>query len=513
MSCFLGIDAGTSGVKALIIDEKGTIKGTGYVECDVITPQPGWVEQDPLDWWKACEGAIMTAVRNSGCGMDIIGIGFSGQMQGTVLMGADDQPIENCMIWMDQRANEEVKEIEQLMTPQEMLDITASYCLNSYWAPKLIWLKKHKPDVFEKTKKVLFTKDYLRFIMTGEYVTEVSDASMSFFMDVPNRKWSDRMFEITGIPKEKVPERLVESQDVAGYLRPVLAQKWGMKAGIPLAAGGGDQPACGVGTGIVAPGVIGSSIGTSGVVFACADKPFIDKQKRATYSLCHSVPDTWGFLGLCLTSGGSFKWLRDTIFAEKKTSFAAEGKDIYDYMSSLAAQAPVGCEGLTFLPYFNGDKTPINDEYARATLFGMSYRHGLNEICRSFMEGITYSLRDTVEICRSFGMDIKEVRASGGGSKSQLWRQMQADIYNANVVTMNLEEGPAAGGAIMGAVASGYFKTIKEGCDSILTIDKVTEPIKENVKIYDDYYQTYTSLYGALKDSFAKQAEIVKKYI
>lgn len=513
MSCFLGVDAGTSGIKALIIDETGVIKGVGYKECNLITPKPGWVEQDPLDWWEACEGAIMAAVAASGCGKEIKGIGFSGQMQGTVMMGADQKPIGNCLIWMDQRANDEVAEIEAKMSSKEMLEITASYCLNSYWAPKLLWLKKHKPEVFEQTRQVLFTKDYLRFMMTGEYATEVSDASLTFLMDVPKRTWSERMFEITGISREIVPNRLVESQDVVGQLRAELAEKWGMTSGIPVAAGGGDQTACGVGTGIVAPGVIGSSIGTSGVVFGCSDKPFIDDKKRATFSICHSVPDTWGFLGLCLTSGASFKWLRDTIFAEKKAEYEASGMDIYDYMTGLAANASVGSEGLIFLPYFNGEKTPHNDECARATMFGMSYRHGMKDICRSFMEGVTYSLRDTVEICREFGMDVTEVRASGGGAKSPLWRQMQADIYNANVVAMNLEEGPAAGAAIMAAVGAGHFKSIKEGCDAILSVSSITEPIKENVKIYDEYYQIYRSLYGALKGSFKEQSKVVSKHL
>lgn len=512
MNCFLGVDAGTSGIKALVINEVGEVKGVGYRECDLITPKPGWVEQNPLDWWKACDGAVMDAVAKSGCGKDIRAIGFSGQMQGPVMMDGARNPIGNCLIWMDQRAGEEVLEMEKRMTGKEMLDITASYCLNSYWVPKLLWLQKHRPEEFNRTRQILFTKDYLRFMMTGEYATEVSDASLTFLMDVPGRKWSEKMFQITGIPKHLVPERLLESREIAGYLKGELADKWGMKEGIPVVAGGGDQTACGVGSGIVEPGTIGSSIGTSGVVFGCSDRPFIDEKRRATFSMCHSVPHTWGFLGLSLTSGASFKWLRDTIFAGKKAELQAAGGDIYDYMTDLASKAQPGSEGLTFLPYFNGEKTPHNDERARATLFGMSYRHGLNEICRSFMEGVTYSLRDTVEICRELGMNVRQVRASGGGAKSGLWRQIQADIYNAEVVTMNLEEGPAAGAAILAAVGAGYFKTEKEGCDAILSIKSITEPVKEHVKIYEDYYQTYRKLYPALRDCFKQQADVVEKH-
>ena len=512
MSCFLGIDSGTSGVKALILDGEGVVRSIGYKECDVLNPEPGFAEQDPMDWWRACSGAVKEAVAKSGCGMEIEGIGFSGQMQGTVLLDKDKKPVGNSLIWLDQRATEEVEEIQKIITAEESMKVTTNYCLNSFWAPKLMWLKKHRPADFERADKVVFTKDFLRLMMTGEVSTEVSDASLSYLMDVPGRCWSEKMLKALDIPRELMPDRLCESQDVCGYLLESVAKEWGMKPGIPVVAGAGDQPACGVGTGIVRNGVVGSSIGTSGVIFASFDKPFLLDKECATYGMCHAVPGLWGFLGLTLTSGASFKWVRDTFFAEKKAQFAAEGKDIYDYMTNMAAQAAVGSEGLCFLPYLNGEKTPINDENARGTFFGLSQRHGMNEICRSVMEGVTFSLRDSVEMFRAAGLEVNEIRASGGGAKSQLWRQIQADIYNANVVTMNMEEGPAAGAAILGAVGAGYFKNVAEGCDAVLKIESVTEPIAENVKIYNDYYKTYRDLYANLKSTFAQQAAIVKKY-
>lgn len=513
MSCFLGIDSGTSGVKALILDGEGVVRGIGYKECDVLNPEPGFAEQDPMDWWRACCGAVKEAVAKSGCGQEIEGIGFSGQMQGNVMLDKDLKPIGNCMIWLDQRATAEVEEISKIITVQDSLNITTNRCLNSFWAPKLVWLKKHRPQEFERTHKVVFTKDFLRLMMTGEVSTEVSDASLSYLLDVPGRCWSDSMLKALDIPKEIMPERLTESQEVCGYLLESVAKNWGVKPGIPVVAGAGDQPACGVGTGIVRNGVVGSSIGTSGVIFASADKPFVIEKECATYSMCHAVPGLWGFLGLTLTSGASFKWVRDTFFADKKAKFAAEGVDIYDYMTNMASQAAVGSEGLAFLPYLNGEKTPINDENARGVFFGLSQRHGMNEICRSVMEGVTFSLRDSVELFREHGLEVNEIRASGGGAKSQLWRQMQADIYNAKVVTMNMEEGPAAGAAILGAVGSGYFKSVAEGCDAVLKIESVTEPIAANVDIYNDYYETYRALYASLKDNFAKQAANVKKYV
>lgn len=511
MSCFLGIDSGTSGIKAIVLDDKGKILGIGYRECDLVTPRPGWVEQDPLDWWEACRYAVAQAVKASGRGKDIISIGFSGQMQGSTLLGTDGEPVDRCIIWMDQRASAQADVLNSKMSSKEILDETANFALPSHWAPKLLWLKENKPEVFEKTKKVLFPKDYLRYRMTGEIATEVSDASCSFLLDMKNRKWSDKLFKVTGLPRDIVPERLLESQEIAGYLKSDLALEWGLKPGIPVVAGGGDQPAGGVGNGIVQTGIIAATIGTSGVVFGCCDTPFIDEQRRAMFSLCHSVPGKYCFLGCTLGAGGSFKWLRDTFFAAQKETLNAKGKDVYDYMTVSAAKVSPGSEGLIFLPYLNGESTPHVDPDARGVFFGLSLRHDLGSLCRSVMEGVTYSLRDTIEILREFGLKINEVRAMGGGAKSALWRQMQADIFNASVITMNIEEGPAAGAAIMAAVGAGYFKSIQEACGTILEPVSVTEPINANVPVYNDYYQTYRSLYVSLKKDFTEQARRVEK--
>jgi len=514
MSYFMGIDSGTSGIKAIVIDDTGRILGSGYHECDLVTPRPNWVEQDPEVWWEACSYAAEKAAKDSGVAKEIAAIGFSGQMQGCTLMDKEMKPLGNCLIWLDQRASAEADELNSRLPSEEFLNITASFCLPSYWAPKLLWLQRNKPDVYEKIHQVLFTKDYLRFRMTGEVATEVSDASCTWLIDVNKRTWSDRMFEVCGISRSIVPQRMLESQDVAGYLLPDVAEKWGMKAGIPVVAGGGDQPAGGVGSGVVRPGVLAATIGTSGVVFGCCDTPFVDKVQHGMYSLCHSVPGMYSFLGCTLAAGGSFKWMRDTLFADKKSALEKEGKDVYDYMTSLAAEVRPGSEGVCFLPYMSGEGTPVVDPDARGVFFGLSYRSGLGALCRSVMEGVTFSLRDTIEILREAnGFNVSEVRAMGGGAKSALWRQIQADVYNARVITMNMEEGPAAGAAIMAATGSGYFKSIQEGCDTILKVATVTEPIPANVEMYNDYYQTYHALYGDLKERYAKQANIVNKYL
>jgi xylulokinase len=507
MGCYLGIDAGTSGVKSVVLTDTGKIAGEGYSPCEFITPKPNWAEQDPADWWRACEEAAKQAVALSGVGESISGIGFSGQMQGLTILDRQMAPVGNCIIWMDQRASQIADELNTRIPEDEILKIAHNFCLPSYWAAKLVWVERNRPEDYERIHKVLFPKDYLRYLITGEIATEVSDASCSWLIDVKHRKWSDRMLEVTGVPKGFIPERLIESSEVAGALLPDVAAAWGIPAGIPVAAGGGDQPVGGIGTGIIESGMVSSVIGTSGVIFGCCNPPLADKKKRAMYSLCHSIPGKYAFLGCTLGAGGSYKWLRDVLFSN------VDSKDAFAYMDSLASKAPAGSEGLCFLPYMAGEGTPHVDPDARGTFFGLNYRHDTGTICRSVMEGVAFSLRDTIEILRETnGLKVDEVRALGGGAKSPMWRQIQADIYGASVITMQIEEGPAVGGAILGAVASGDYGTVEEACSSLLKVSTVTEPIEKNVRIYEDYYRTYRSLYPALKDIFARQADIVSKY-
>ncbi len=512
MKCYLGIDVGTSGVKAIVIDEKGQTLGLGYKEADLITPRPLWVEQNPQDWVVACDYAIKEAVAASGRGQEIEAIGLTGQMLGNTMLDKDMQPIGNCMIWLDQRATEERDYIEAALGIDPMLDITANYCLTGYWAPKLMWVKKHRPDIFEKTRMVLFPKDYLKYILTGEASVEVTDTSPSFLMDVGKRTWSDTMFKVCDLPKDIVPPHISESCDVIGYLRQKKAEEYGMQPGIPVVGGAGDQPAGGIGNGVYKEGTVSATIGTSGVVFAATSKVIADRQRRAAMCFCHAAPQTWCFFGCTLAAGGSFKWLRDTFFADQKAAYAARGQDVYELMTNLAGQAKPSSEGLVFLPYLNGERTPYPDENARGVFFGLSYRHGLPEICRAVMEGVTFSLRDTIEILREFDIQVDEVRASGGGAKSELWRQMQADIYNAPVVTTNLTEGPSAGAAIMAAVGSGAYASVGEACDSIVKVVSRTEPVAKSVALYEEFFQTYRSLYPTLKDTFAAQNTLTHKW-
>ena len=514
MSCYLGIDAGTSGIKAVVMDDHGRQQGAGFGECDVRTPFPNWAEQQPDQWWDACDQAVKQAVNACGSrAREIRAIGFSGQMQGCTLLDGEMKPVAPSIIWLDQRAADIAQDLSQAVSPQEAAEITGGFCLPSHWAPKLVWLQRNRPHLFEKTRMVLFTKDYLRYRMTGEVATEVSDASLTFLLDLPKRNWSDRMFQATGLPREIVPSRMLESQDVAGHLRREVAQAWGLPEGIPVVAGGGDQPVGAVGCGIVSSGMVSTTIGTSGVVFGCCDQPFQDRKRQAIYSLCHSIPGKYSFLGCTLAAGGSFKWVRDTFFSHEKEQCRQTGEDVYDIMTRLASKSPAGSEGLCFLPYLNGESTPYVDADARGVFFGLSYRHDRGAICRAVMEGVTFSLRDTMEILKETnGLIPTEVRAMGGGAKSPLWRQIQADIYQVPVVTMNLEEGPAAGAAILAAVGCGDFSTVEEACDSLLRKTTYTEPDPRRADLYHQYYQTYQSLYRHLKEDFAFQSRLVRQY-
>lgn len=509
MKCWMGIDSGTSGIKAVIIDENGKVAGQGYTEQDVISNQPGFAEQDPEVWWKTCCSAVQKAVRASGLGTEIEAIGFSGQMQGAVLLDKEGIPIRNCIIWMDQRSFREVKEVRQILETNQIpsLEITGNHCLTSFWAPKLYWVKKNEPENYDRIDKILFPKDYLAYRATGEIVSDVSDAACSFLFDIRDRCWSERMLTALDIPRSFLPDRVIESSEIAGTLLPEVARNWGVREKIPVIIGGGDQTVNGVGTGVINPSVYGVSIGTSAVVFGCSDKPFYDRQDRAVLSLCHSVKEKWAFLGLSLTAGASMKWLRDVLFADRKTELQARGMDIYDYITGIAGQAPIGSGGLTFLPYFNGDSTPNNDPEARACYIGMSLQTGLPEICRSVMEGVTFSLRDSLEIYRQLGHQISRIHISGGGAKSPMWRQMMADIFHTPVITTKNEEAGATGAAILAAVGSGYYSSVEEGCKEMVRLGEIVEPVEGHIKMYDDSYLRYHEMYRHLRPVFGMIAE------
>jgi len=509
MAYLLGIDIGTSGTKTVIFDEKGNTVASATWEYPLSQPQVGWAEQDPADWWKASFGSISDAVRKSSVNpKDIKGIGLSGQMHGMVLLDKDNKVLRPAIIWCDQRTQPECDEITERVGAEKLKQITCNPALTGFTAGKVMWVKNHQPEIFEKTRKVLLPKDYVRYMLTGEFATEVSDASGMQFLDVPKRAWSKELMDLLGIPFEWLP-KVYESFEISGKLTKQAAELTGLWEGMPVAGGGGDQAAGAVGNGIVRPGVISSTIGTSGVVFAHMEKVQMDPKGRLQ-AFCHAVPGAWHVMGVTQAAGLSLQWFRNEFCAMEKAVAGHIGTDVYDLMSQEAMQAAVGCDGLIYLPYLMGERAPHLDPYARGVFFGLTARHRRQEMIRSVMEGVSYSLLDCISIIRELGVTSSEIRASGGGGRSALWRQMQADMFETDVVTVNSTEGGALGAALLAGVGTGLYKSVPEACDAVIKVAVRQKPVKANTDVYKRYYEIYKNLYNALKDSYKDVAGILR---
>lgn len=510
MECFIGVDMGTSGIKAIVMQSSGKIIGTGYAENnELIIPHNLWAEQNPKHWWELFKKAVRQAVEESQAGDKVVSMAVAGHMLGNVMLDKEGNTIENCMIWLDQRAVGELEELKDIVGEETLLYMTANIGLTSLWAPKLMWIRKHRPDIFEKTRHVLFPKDYINYLLTGNMCMEVSDCSGSALMNVERRRWAKELFELCQIPSEWVSDKILESEDCVGYLRDDAARELGLPSGIKVAAGAGDQSACGIGSGAVKEGIVSATIGTSGVVFAATDTVIPDSQAAAAMGYCHAVRNKWCKFGCTLGAGGSFKWARDTFFSREKQKYEKEGKNVYDVMTAMAEKTPVGAQGLLFLPYMNGERTPHPDPFAKGVFFGLSYQHDLSMIFRAVMEGVTMSLRDTVELLRKAHIRVEKVHASGGGAKSALWRQMQADMFDAELVVNNVEETGCVGAAILAGLCAGVYSSADEACGKILKPIAVVEPIEANVRRYDEIYSIYKGLYDSLKGDFKKLGQIL----
>jgi len=507
MDYLLGIDVGTSGTKALLVDLKGNIVARAVEEYPLQTPKPGWAEQDPADWWRATVGAIRRVIADSGVNAaDIKGLGLSGQMHGSVFLDSSHNVIRPAILWCDQRTAEQCRWITERVGEKVVVEETLNPVLTGFTAPKIAWLQQVEPDNWEKTKRVLLPKDYIRFMLTGAFATEVSDASGMSLLNVPKRKWSAPMLAGLDLTEEmlaKVHESWVPSAQISKE----AAEQTGLKAGTPVVGGGGDQAAGAVGNGIVEPGVLSVSTGTSGVIFAYMDKPAVDPKLR-THTFCHAVPDKWHVMGVMLSAGGSLRWYRDAFAAEEKALAAQRGVDPYEIITEEAAKVPPGSEGLVFLPYLTGERTPYPDPNARGAFVGLHLRHTKPHIARAVMEGVSYGLMDSLEILRALGLPINQVRASGGGARSPLWRQIQADVFGCELVTINVDEGPAFGVALLAGVGAGLYPSVQEACKATIKVVSSTAPNAKTSKIYAELYQVYRSLYPALKPEFDKLAKI-----
>jgi len=509
MSFYLGIDVGTSGTKTLLMREDGRVAASATASYLLSTPRPGWSEQEPEDWWQAAIKTVRKVLSASKTRpAAVAGIGLSGQMHGSVFLAKNGRVIRPALLWNDQRTAAECDEIESRAGGRDrLISLVANPALTGFTAPKILWLRKHEPRNYARVAQILLPKDFVRFRMTGEFATEVSDASGTLLLDVAGRDWCRPLLGALEIDPALLP-RVYESEEVSGRLTAEAARQLGLPAGVPVVGGGGDQAAGAVGNGIVKRGVISATLGTSGVVFAHSDEMQIDPRGRV-HTFCHAVRGKWHVMGVVLSAGGSLQWYRNTL-AETETALARRKKvDPYELLTAEAARAPAGCEGLYFLPYLTGERTPHADPDARGAWIGLSLRHRREHLVRAVMEGATFAMRDCLEIIQGMNIPVQEVRLSGGGARSKFWRQMQADVYGHKVVTINAEEGPAYGAALLAATGTGAYRRIEEACAAAIRVTSRLSPGAKTKKVYNAVYPMYGRLYHALRDEYKELARLV----
>jgi xylulokinase len=508
MSVFLGIDIGTSGTKTLAIDAKGRILADAMETYPFYVPKPLWSEQDPDDWWRATVKSVRRVVNKARLKpADVKAIGLSGQMHGSVFLDKRDRVVRRAILWNDQRTVAECREIEQRVGGRKnLIRMVANPALTGFTAPKILWLRNHEPRRFDKTRKVLLPKDEIRRRMTGEYATEVSDASGMLLLDVARRKWSKRLLSALELDIDLLG-RCYESEEVTGTLRAQAADVLGLSTDCVVVGGAGDCAAGAVGNGIVNRGVLSTSIGTSGVVFVHSDQLKVDPAGRV-HTFCHAVRGKWHMMGVNLSAGGSLQWFRNALCRADVAKARRAKTDVYDLLTKEAETVGPGSDGLFFLPYLSGERTPHADPDARGCFVGLTLAHGRGHMVRAILEGVTYSMRDSLEIFDTLGVPVRRIRASGGGSRSPLWRQIQADVFGRKVFTINTEEGPAYGVALLAAVGAGAFKNIQEACAATIREVDQTVPRRPAKRRYDRAFPIYHRLYHSLKDDFKSIAEL-----
>ena len=501
MALLLGIDIGTSGTKAIAVDESGKLVASASADYELLTPQPLWAQQRPRDWWDATCKVCQQIIAQVGS-ENISSVGLSGQMHGLVLLGKDGLVLRDAILWCDQRTQAQCDQITSLVGRETLVSETANPVLTGFTAPKILWVRQHEPHIAERAAMHLLPKDYIRFELTGEYATEVSDASGTSLLNVAKRKWSEKVCDALDVSLDTLP-RVYESFEISGRISSKGARATGLKEGTRVVGGGGDQAAGAVGNGIVRSGIISVASGTSGVVFAFADSPAVDPQLRM-HTFCHAVPGKWHVMGVMLSAGGSLRWYRDTFGAPEQRVASLMGVDPYELITREAAQIPAGSEGLLFLPYLSGERTPHPDPLARGAFVGLTVRHTKAHMARAVLEGVSFGLRDSLEIMRSMNISIGNARASGGGAKSQVWREIQADVFGLPLSTIAIDEGPALGAALLAGVGIGVYSSVEEACDTVVKTGVATRVNEENAAIYDRLYASYSELYPALKNTFAQ---------
>jgi len=491
---FLGIDVSTTGAKALLIDDQGTVAATATTALTLSTPRPLWSEQDPHEWWTGVARSVRTALAQaSAIGADVSAVGLTGQMHGLVLLDDAQRVLRPAILWNDQRTAAECEAIRARMGGRERLvRITGNDALTGFTAPKILWVREHEPEVYARARLVLLPKDYVRLRLTGVPAMDKADGSGTLLFDLARRDWSAEVLAALEIPRGWLPPTH-EGPEVTGTVTATAAAETGLPEGTPVMAGGGDQAAGAVGAGAVAPGVVSLTLGTSGVVFATTELPLFEPEGRL-HAFCHAVPGKWHLMAVTLSAAGSLQWYRDTL---------APGEG-FDALAEEAAAAPAGSEGLIFLPYLSGERTPHPDPLARGAFVGLTVRHRRAHLTRSLLEGVAFSMKDCMGLFAQAGMAaVREVRLAGGGARSALWRRIVASVLEVETVTVNSTEGAAYGAALLAGVGAGAWPDVGAACAATISVTGRDAPDPQWAGSYAGLYPSYRALYPALKDAFA----------
>lgn len=506
MEYLIGIDVGTSGTKTVLYDLNGNIVAQSVKEYPMQQPQAGWAEENPLDWWDAAVQTIRSVMQTSGVPAEAVrGIGFSGQMHSLVMLDEALQVLRPAILWCDGRTREECDEINATVGAQRVIEISANPALTGFTAGKLLWIRRNEPEVFERCRHVILPKDYVRLRLTGELATDVSDASGTNLLDVKNRVWSAELLEKLKLDKSWFP-RLLESCELAGKVTEEAAALTGLAAGTPVAAGAADNAASAVGTATVYPGDVFNTIGTSGVIFAHSDRPEIATGGRV-HTICAAVPNAWGFMSCTLAAGLSLRWFRDQFCSAETEEAQRLGIDTYALLDKKASALAPGADGVIFLPYLMGERSPLLDETCRGVFFGLSARHNREHLLRAVMEGVAYSQRACLDVFREMGLRPERMKICGGGARSPLWRQILADQFHLPVSTMASAESATLGAAILAGVCTGVYPDVPTACAIIKEGGTYENPQKHAMCVYDTFYPVYLNLYDALNPVFAEAVQ------
>jgi xylulokinase len=488
----LGIDISTTGAKALLIDDQGQVIDSAISPLTLSTPRPLWSEQNPADWWEGVKQSIRDVLERSAVvASDIGAIGLTGQMHGLVLLDDKGRALRPAILWNDQRTGEQCDEIRMRLGKRRLIQITGNDALTGFTAPKILWVQQEEPQIWAKARHILLPKGFIRYKLTGELAMDRAGGSGTLLFDLKARTWSEEVLAALDIPREMVPETY-EGPEITGEITEDAAAGTGLRVGTPVVGGGGDQSAQAVGVGAVKPGIVALTLGTSGVVFATTPGPLVEPEGRL-HAFCHALPDRWHFMGVMLSAAGSLQWYRDTLASQMG----------FDDLLAEAEEVPAGSDGLLFLPYLSGERTPHPDPYARGAWVGLTVRHNRAHMTRSVLEGVAFGIKDSFTLIQQSGLgSIKQVRISGGGAKSSIWRQIMADVIGTELATVNTTEGAAYGAAVLAGVGSGLFSSVDEASEAMISITGRTMPVAERTSVYQNYYERYRALYPLLAPEF-----------